>query len=1034
MVSTRAQRDATKAEEQLAADPMLKAPPKRAGRKKVVFEEESKPAPKKRATKKTAPEPVVEEAPKPEAKPVSRKRGAAKAAPMPEPVVEEPPKEETKPASRKHATTKTVPEPVVEEAPKEETKPAPKRRAAKTAPEPGAVPEEPKQETKPASKKRVAAKPALEPEPVEELPKKEPKPASKKRSTTKHAPEPEAPKRVTRGRKVAPAAEEAPETAAEEPVKPPTRATRTRKPAAVEEPVEPAPAKRTRTTTTKQVEKANKISIVTSGAAAVKRPARATRTRKAPEPVQQAPKPSLLPVPSPAKPENLTIEYVEDPFAPQPSPLKAPALKPKITSGVTADQQANEILAQQQSPLKVAPLKLGSLSPLKNGGASSVLRPTGANEEAPSPFKTSSIIHQGPTQNFSNSLLSASPRKAPTVSPLKLPAISQSKFQSRKEREEVNNTSVFKASLLHGSARKLPAPMSLPGSAVKATPKTFSGKTSLLQTCPRKMQFHILSKSPPLEPVLTTEPENSDAEDPISAQQSPVLAPKLASQEIEEPFVEFPNYPTTPAHINVQRATTPKTEDPFVEFPNYPTTPAVQPFAEFPTYPATPAVQPFTEFPTYPATPAVQPFTEFPTYPTTPMHLNVKISREAVIEEEGLETSGPFHEFPTYPTTPRHLNVKIAEAQEVEKVEEVARVAEVVTNEDVEMTDVQDSVQEDIEPAAENEEVGDISAADPSPVPRAPLTTINPEMLESEHPTCTIPALASPIKSALRSPVKPDAKTPKKSVTWTASPQADPQADVESSFLMNDGPLASTVFFVDVHSSEGKDMGDVFIPLLEKLGAQIVPNWTSNNMGVTHVLFKDGSPMTLEKVVATNGAVKCVNVGWLLDCERQNAHVDESAYLVSLYHVPGATPAKPLSKLSANRTPSRTPARTPSKYLDIGTPAWIPLPSSVPTTPATIDNSALSLDSDEKENAVPSTETNKTPYFLNPKEIVQRTCPPKQQSEKNFFYIGEPTPFKQRLLAAKRRSAEFAPKSPLKRTAPLFEPKTASPLKRMRFA
>ena len=121
--------------------------------------------------------------------------------------------------------------------------------------------------------------------------------------------------------------------------------------------------------------------------------------------------------------------------------------------------------------------------------------------------------------------------------------------------------------------------------------------------------------------------------------------------------------------------------------------------------------------------------------------------------------------------------------------------------------------------------------------------------------------IASPIKSSLRSPEKRlDPKTPKKTVTW----QTTPQAKSPELFLAKDGPLTGTVVFVDV-KSEGKDMANLFVPLLEDLGAQTVPNWTSNSLGITHVLFKDGSRVTLDKVIASNGTVKCVNIGWAME-------------------------------------------------------------------------------------------------------------------------------------------------------------------------
>jgi hypothetical protein len=60
----------------------------------------------------------------------------------------------------------------------------------------------------------------------------------------------------------------------------------------------------------------------------------------------------------------------------------------------------------------------------------------------------------------------------------------------------------------------------------------------------------------------------------------------------------------------------------------------------------------------------------------------------------------------------------------------------------------------------------------------------------------------------------------------------------------------------------------------------------SRKIGVTHVVFKDGGKRTLEKVREAAGAVQCVGVGWVLDCERLNEWVDEKAYEVDTSAVP----------------------------------------------------------------------------------------------------------------------------------------------------
>lgn len=158
-------------------------------------------------------------------------------------------------------------------------------------------------------------------------------------------------------------------------------------------------------------------------------------------------------------------------------------------------------------------------------------------------------------------------------------------------------------------------------------------------------------------------------------------------------------------------------------------------------------------------------------------------------------------------------------------------------------------------------------------------------------------------------------------------------------------------------------------------------------------------------------------------CEKHNKHIDESGYSISLSHILGGETPKALSTLSVANTalPTRTPSRTPHKAVDCTTPGFNLMIKSAGATPL---NESMFLnseiDDEDKENMVPTVSAPNspgTPYYLHPSELVQKTCPPKQSQAPMFEMLGTPTPFKQRLMAAKRRSAEFAPKvgSPLKR-------------------
>ena len=89
--------------------------------------------------------------------------------------------------------------------------------------------------------------------------------------------------------------------------------------------------------------------------------------------------------------------------------------------------------------------------------------------------------------------------------------------------------------------------------------------------------------------------------------------------------------------------------------------------------------------------------------------------------------------------------------------------------------------------------------------------------------------------------------------------------DMEKQPLQLQGIMSGLVFFVDLVCNDGSDGNRFFIPLLLDLGAQVVPEWYSNNMGITHVLFMNGQRRTLEKVIASKGAVSCVKLTWAME-------------------------------------------------------------------------------------------------------------------------------------------------------------------------
>ena len=107
-------------------------------------------------------------------------------------------------------------------------------------------------------------------------------------------------------------------------------------------------------------------------------------------------------------------------------------------------------------------------------------------------------------------------------------------------------------------------------------------------------------------------------------------------------------------------------------------------------------------------------------------------------------------------------------------------------------------------------------------------------------------------------------------------------------------PLRSVVALVEVFTLEGASASAPFVALLHRLGAKTTRTW---NDRVTHVIFKDGSPTTLQRVrlhnkeeeeKGTSAFIHCVNSRWVTDCDTEGARMDESddAYAVDVEEVP----------------------------------------------------------------------------------------------------------------------------------------------------
>lgn len=786
---------------------------------------------------------------------------------------------------------------------------------------------------------------------------------------TKTEPAPTAPKRATRGRKVEEVAEvaTAQETEVIEEAPKPTT-TRARKvpakkasvpkaaePAVAEEPaVEEAPklASRVRKAPVKKAPVAKKVElpVVEEEPVALEPTKPALRARKA-----AVPKATPAPVIAsrPTRGRNAAP-------APQESPLKAPARKPakKATAPVVKSKAEPEPVEEPFTHFPDYPTTPAHIAaPLTSRRAMAELPDypnTPAHIHAPISTKDAlAVLPDYPkTPAHINAPIGVKAALAEMPGYPKTPAHIKAPMTAKEALAEMPDYPKTPAHIVAPIASKdamkeLPDYPKTPAH-IKAPIVTKDALDELpgYPKTPAHIQAPVISRQSPTEVTEAYSELDVDSPEPMDIDEPLVEVSTTPVQTATPVKAITPPQSATPLHsiTSVQSSTSVQSAEIVQTTPARPATPvqATPVQATTPREAATPAVETaivasddvqlpsnivwgvtdqeaFEELPVaYPTTPAhiTAPVTvkealaELPDYPKTPAHITAPLTPRRALAE-----------LPSYPTTPA-LDLEIAIQ------EEISASVKKQTPSPLKFPSLEDvSFQ-----FAENSEITEVDTTEidsegpeHESTPRVQLAPIAPL-----HFTATLPApaLASPMKSALRSPQKFDAKTPKKAVTWD-----DPE---ESELFLYDGPLQGMTFYVDI-TRNGKEQNYLFSGLLEDLGAKVVKDWATP--GISHVLYKDGSKATLEKVVSSKGSIKCVNVGWVLDSEKNKMRMDEAPYLVDL------SIAMPASPRPATTMKPFTPARTPSKYA-------LPPSSecrSVPTTP-TSSEFDRSINFDDKEN------------------------------------------------------------------------------------
>jgi hypothetical protein len=275
---------------------------------------------------------------------------------------------------------------------------------------------------------------------------------------------------------------------------------------------------------------------------------------------------------------------------------------------------------------------------------------------------------------------------------------------------------------------------------------------------------------------------------------------------------------------------------------------------------------------------------------------------------------------------------------------------------------------------------------------------------------------ATPMKTKSRTPMKTPLKPPQETpVSSTPAPAMTPGQPPMTPHPA--APLRGILALVEVYTLEGASASAPFVALLHRLGAKTTKSWSER---VTHVIFKDGSPTTLQKVrlhnkdVLESGKAEevfCVNSRWVSACDEQGTRLDEADeyYAVDVNDVPrgGGRRRKSMEpsalvnlgggiirerRSSLSRT-SISLSRSPLKIWD--------LPVKGPETPVEEkENSPKLLVNNEYNEAEDDDEPATPAYLKEPDKLVQQTAPINRMRKLGL---------KGKDKAAERRRLTFAP-------------------------
>jgi hypothetical protein len=200
-------------------------------------------------------------------------------------------------------------------------------------------------------------------------------------------------------------------------------------------------------------------------------------------------------------------------------------------------------------------------------------------------------------------------------------------------------------------------------------------------------------------------------------------------------------------------------------------------------------------------------------------------------------------------------------------------------------------------------------------------------------------------------------------------------------------PLKGVYAFVEVFLSDGSCATTTYISVLQALGAKTTK--TFNTDRVTHVVYKEGSPTTLQRIRHHNKEVEqtgvgsmihCVNGRWVNDCKQFGKHMDETeeAYVVELDDMPASKRRRKsmvpssLINIGGNVVRDRKSSSSLSRntMMKLASSPKEASPSTPPVGAAPADKENSGDDSFASQDS-PETPT----YLAAPENLVQQTAP-----------------------------------------------------------